>query len=143
VTVPRNIAGLEDVTLKGGIWPNWLARMGIAMERVGAIRGEGSQRFWADLFYKVLPRLPKGKCTVSGFHVDVWGELGTGESHAWYTCVDRMNRITSIPAALGAVMVAQGEIGERGVFSPEAVLDPDVMFSRLEPYGVRVERHEP
>jgi saccharopine dehydrogenase-like NADP-dependent oxidoreductase len=54
-----------------------------------------------------------------------------------------MNRITSIPAALGAVMVAQGEIGARGVFSPEAVLDPDTMFSRLEAYGVRVERHEP
>jgi saccharopine dehydrogenase-like NADP-dependent oxidoreductase len=143
VTIPRNLPELEEVTLKGGIWPNWLAKAGILLVRAGMVRGERSQRFWADLFYRVLPRLPRGKCRVSGFRVDVWGERGGEEVHAWYAVVDRMNRITSIPAALGAVMVAQGEIGERGVFSPEAVLDPDAMFSRLEQYGVQVERHEP
>ena len=143
VMIPRTMPQLEEVTLKGGIWPNWLARAGILLERTGAMRGEGSQKFWADLFYRVLPRLPSGKCTVSGFRVDVWGDLGTGEAHAWYTGVDRMNRITSIPAALGAVMIAQGEIDAHGVFSPEAVLEPDVMFSRLEPYGIKVDAHEP
>jgi lysine 6-dehydrogenase len=143
VTLPERFPQLEEVTLKGGIWPNWLSRMGIGMERAGILRGEGSQKFWADFFHGVLPRLPKGKCTVSGFRVDVWGEQGTGEQHAWYTCVDRMSRITSVPTALGAMMIAHGEIGQRGVFSPEAVIDPDAMFGRLEAYGVQVERHEP
>jgi saccharopine dehydrogenase-like NADP-dependent oxidoreductase len=143
VTIPRNMPGLEEVTLKGGVWPNWLSRAGILLVRAGAIRGERSQRFWADLFYRVLPRLPRGKCRVSGFRVDVWGEKGGERAHAWYAGVDRMNRITSIPAALGAVMVAKSEIGEPGVFSPEAVVDPNTMFSRLEPYGIHVESHEP
>ncbi len=142
VTIPKNIAGLEEVTLKGGIWPNWLARAGISLVRVGLLRGERSQKFWADFFYRVLPRLPRGKCTVSGFRVDVWGEKGGKEAHCWYTGVDQMKRITSIPAALGAVMLARGEIEERGVFSPEALIDPDTILSRLEPYGIGVEPHE-
>jgi saccharopine dehydrogenase-like NADP-dependent oxidoreductase len=142
VTIPRNIPGLEEVTLKGGIWPNWLARAGISLVRAGLLRGERSQKFWADFFYRVLPRLPRGKCNVSGFRVDVWGEKGGGEVHRWYAGVDCMKRITSIPAALGAVMVASGEIEERGVFAPEVVVDPDTMLSRLQPYGIEVEQHE-
>jgi saccharopine dehydrogenase-like NADP-dependent oxidoreductase len=143
VTIPKNIPGLEEVTLKGGIWPNWLARAGILLERAGLIRGERSQKWWADLFYRVLPRLPQGKCTVSGFRIDVWGEKDGREAHHWYAGVDRMKRITSLPAAVGAVMLARGEIEERGVFAPEALVDPDTMLSRLEPYGIKVERHEP
>jgi len=142
VTIPRNIAGLEEVTLKGGIWPRWLSRAGISLVRLGLMRGDRSQKFWADFFYRALPRLPKGKCTVSGYRVDVWGEKGGREAHSWYAGVDRMKRITSIPTAVGAVMLARGEIEQRGVFSPDALIDPDTMLSGLQPYGVEVERHE-
>lgn len=143
VTIPRNIPDLEEVTLKGGIWPNWLARAGISLVRAGLLRGERSQKWWADFFYRVLPRLPQGKCTVSGYRVDVWGEKDGQQVRHWYTGVDRMKRITSIPAAVGAVMLASGEIEQRGVFAPEALLDPDTVLSRLEPYGIKIERHEP
>ncbi len=143
VTIPKSIPELQEVTLKGGIWPNWLARAGILLERAGLIRGERSQKRWADFFHRALPRLPQGKCTLSGYRVDVWGEKDGREVHRWYTGVDRMKRITSIPAALGAVMLARGEIEGRGVFAPEAVIDPDTMLSRLEAYDVTVERHEP
>jgi lysine 6-dehydrogenase len=142
VTIPKNIAGLETVTLKGGIWPAWLARAGILLERVGLIRGDRSQKFWADRFHSVLPRLPAGKCTVSGFRVDVYGEQDGGQAHRWYTCVGRMKNITSIPAALGAVVMAQGEIAERGVFAPEAVIDPGPFLAKLEPLGVKIEEYE-
>ena len=142
VTIPKNIPGLEEVTLKGGIWPAWLARAGISLERVGLLRGERSQKFWADFFYRVLPKLPSGKCTVSGFRIDVWGEKDGREAHRWYAGVDRMKRVTSIPTAVGAVMLARGEIEKRGVFAPEALIDPDTMLARLEPYGIKVEQHE-
>lgn len=142
VTIPKNITGLEEVTLKGGIWPNWLARAGISLERIGLLRGERSQKFWADFFYRVLPKLPSGKCTVSGFRIDVWGEKDGREAHRWYAGVDRMKRVTSIPTAVGALMLARGEIEKQGVFSPEALIDPDTMLSRLEPYGIEVEEHQ-
>lgn len=139
VTIPRNIAGLEAVTLKGGIWPPWLSRAGILLERVGLVRGDKSQKFWADFFYRLLPRLPRGKCTLSGFRVDVHGYQNGQQAHYWYTCIDRMKRITSIPAALGAIMLAQGEIAQRGAFAPEAVIEPSLFLSRLEPYAIKVE----
>lgn len=142
VTIPKNIPGLEEVTLKGGIWPAWLARAGISLERVGLLRGERSQKFWANFFYRVLPKLPSGKCTVSGFRIDVWGRKDGREAHRWYAGVDRMKRITSIPTAVGALMLARGEIEKRGVFAPEALIDPDTMLSRLEPFGIKVEEHE-
>jgi saccharopine dehydrogenase-like NADP-dependent oxidoreductase len=142
VTIPRNIAGLETVTLRGGVWPAWLARAGISLERIGLLRGERSQKFWADFFYRVLPKLPSGKCTVSGFRVDVHGERDGQPAHVWYAGVDRMKRITSIPAALGALMVAEGKISQRGAFSPEAVIDPTPFFASLEAHGVRTEFHE-
>jgi saccharopine dehydrogenase-like NADP-dependent oxidoreductase len=53
-----------------------------------------------------------------------------------------MKRITSIPAALGALMVAEGKISQRGAFSPEAVIDPTPFFASLEAHGVRTEFHE-
>jgi lysine 6-dehydrogenase len=143
VTLPKNMPDLEEVTLKGGIWPAWLSRAGILLVRAGMVRGEGSQTFWAGFFHRVLPRLPKGKCSLSGFRVDVWGEKGGEEARAWYTGVDRMKRITSIPAALGAVMLARREIKERGVFAPEAVVDPEVMLPRLEAHGIYIEAREP
>lgn len=143
VTLPRNMPQLQEVTLKGGIWPGWLARTGILLVRAGLVRGERSQKFWADFFYRVLPRLPKGKCTLSGFRIDVWGEKGGEEAHVWHAGIDRMKRITSIPAALGAIMIAKGEVKERGVFAPEAVIDPDVMLSRLQQYDIRIESHGP
>ena len=142
VTIPGNIAGLETVSLKGGIWPGWLARAGILLERVGLVRGDRSQKWWADFFYRLLPRLPRGKCTVSGFRVDVYGEQDGRQAHRWYTCVGRMKNITSIPAALGAVMLAQGEIAERGAFAPEAVIDPEPFLAALDPLGVKIEEHE-
>jgi saccharopine dehydrogenase-like NADP-dependent oxidoreductase len=141
VTIPKNIPGLEEVTLKGGIWPPWLARAGISLERIGLLRGEGSQKFWADFFYRVLPRLPSGKCTVSGFRIDVWGEKDGREAHCWYAGVDRMKRVTSIPTAVGAVMLARGEIKKPGVSAPEALIDPDTMLTRLQAYDISVEQH--
>ncbi len=52
-----------------------------------------------------------------------------------------MKNITSIPAALGAVVLAHGEIAERGAFAPEAVIDPGPFLARLEPLGVKIEEH--
>jgi lysine 6-dehydrogenase len=142
VTLPRYIPGLETLTLKGGVWPAWQGRALILMERVGLFRSERSQKFWADLMCRVLPKLPSGKFTVSGFRVDVHGEKDGRPAHYWYTEVGPMVPATGIPAALGALMLAEGKISQRGVFPPEAVIDPDPFFASLEPYGLKAESHE-
>lgn len=59
-----------------------------------------------------------------------------------------MGASTSIPLAVGAGMIVRGEIAARGVFAPEAAIDPDLFFDRLAafvetdlpPLDVAVER---
>jgi len=42
-----------------------------------------------------------------------------------------MGAITGIPLALGVSLLADGALGRPGVFSPEAIIDPDALFGRL------------
>jgi saccharopine dehydrogenase-like NADP-dependent oxidoreductase len=59
-----------------------------------------------------------------------------------------MGASTSIPLAVGAAMIARGEVTRHGVFAPEGILDPDLFFDRLAafvdtdlpPLEVQVER---
>ena len=44
---------------------------------------------------------------------------------------------TGIPAAVALDLIAQGEIHRRGVFAPEAGIDPEQYFHHLEPHAVR------
>jgi saccharopine dehydrogenase-like NADP-dependent oxidoreductase len=42
-----------------------------------------------------------------------------------------MDVLTGVPLAIGAGMIARGEITTRGVVAPEAVVDPDLFFERI------------
>jgi saccharopine dehydrogenase-like NADP-dependent oxidoreductase len=42
-----------------------------------------------------------------------------------------MDVLTGVPLAIGAGMIARGEITTRGVHAPEAVVDPDLFFDRI------------
>lgn len=45
-----------------------------------------------------------------------------------------MGGVTGIPLALGLPLLSLGRIAKRGVFAPEAVIDPDEFFTLLAPY---------
>jgi saccharopine dehydrogenase-like NADP-dependent oxidoreductase len=45
-----------------------------------------------------------------------------------------MGAITGIPMAIGLRMIAEGKIRQRGVFAPEAIVDPDAFFDALAPF---------
>jgi saccharopine dehydrogenase-like NADP-dependent oxidoreductase len=47
----------------------------------------------------------------------------------------KMGEVTCIPLAMAAGMVARGEVSKPGVCAPEAVIDPQLMFTRLAPYA--------
>jgi hypothetical protein len=46
-----------------------------------------------------------------------------------------MGESTSIPLAICAGMLARGEITVRGVFAPEAAIDPDAFFERMAAFA--------
>ena len=46
-----------------------------------------------------------------------------------------MDVLTGVPLAIGAGMIARGEITTRGVVAPEAVVDPDLFFQRIAAFS--------
>jgi saccharopine dehydrogenase-like NADP-dependent oxidoreductase len=52
--------------------------------------------------------------------------------------VDGEGYKTALPLALAAVMVAKGEITERGVLVPEACLDPEPFLDKLREGGLKI-----
>jgi lysine 6-dehydrogenase len=49
---------------------------------------------------------------------------------------------TATPVAAAVRLLARGAISERGVMPPEGCVDPDALFTELEPRGCRVEVNE-
>lgn len=142
VTLPRFIPGLRTVTLKGGITPPWLSRLGKLLVFLRMTSTPKKRRKLAARLYKLRPYLGRGGLGVSSLRVDCAGVCGGLPSRASYTCVSPMAKMTAAPAAIGALLLAKGEISKPGVFAPEGCVDPDRFFPLLEARGVRVEMRE-
>jgi saccharopine dehydrogenase-like NADP-dependent oxidoreductase len=56
---------------------------------------------------------------------EVVGELAGKRTHFIYTAAGRIGIGTGVPAAIGASLVAIGKIHKRGVFPPEACIEPE------------------
>ncbi len=50
--------------------------------------------------------------------------------------------MAAAPAAIGALLLAKGEVSKPWVFAPEGCVDPERFFPLLEARGVRVEMRE-
>ncbi|MDW8084177.1 MAG: saccharopine dehydrogenase C-terminal domain-containing protein [Candidatus Caldarchaeum sp.] len=47
-----------------------------------------------------------------------------------------------IPSSTAAIMLAEGEIRQRGVVPPESCIDPNLFLRKLEPHGIKTEIRE-
>lgn len=139
VTLPRFIPGLRTVTLKGGITPAWLSRLGKLLVFLRMTSTPQKRRRLATRLHKLRPYLGRGGLGVSALRVDCAGTRGGRSVRASYACVSPMALMTAAPAAIGALLLARGEISKPGVFAPEGCVDPERFFPLLEARGVRVE----
>jgi len=74
----------------------------------------------------------------SAVRVDVKGTKDGEPAKVTYGAADRMNNLTSVPLAIGAVMLARGEITQRGVLAPEACIPPDAFIRQLAKPDIKV-----
>jgi saccharopine dehydrogenase-like NADP-dependent oxidoreductase len=51
-----------------------------------------------------------------------------------------MRRLTGIPAAIGAGMLARGEVEAKGVYAPEGCLEPEPFFAELARRQILIEQ---
>ena len=91
-----------------------------------------------------LGHLAKGQCAIG----TITKGVKDGRDASWYLwtsldhkkCYDEWNNSATawsvgVPAAIGAILFAQGKIGMKGVFPPE-MMDPDPFIKMLPKYGM-------
>jgi saccharopine dehydrogenase (NAD+, L-lysine-forming) len=147
ITLPRYLKGVRRVTNLGCVLPISYFKLTMEMIRLGF----GSEEpLWVQ-GRKVIPsefavafllaqrdRLLKD-AGITGplgcLKVKVQGQKD-GEPH---TCIFSMSSRTGgvgvgtgIPAALGAILMSEGRISKKGVFPPEAAVDPLEMLKRAD-----------
>lgn len=138
VTIPRYIPVKRNVELKGGLVPAWqnsLARLFVSLRLTTT---KSRKRRLAKLIHSIEGIFRAGGVEASSARVDVHGTQG-GEPRALvYAVVDRMYRLTGIPASIGAQMLARGEIETPGVYPPEAIIEPERFLEELRAREITV-----
>lgn len=122
MTVPDASRGLARALYGGGIGPGGARTAFFALAAAVKERLTGKQ---------YLPQL---------FALAVGRRDGQEESRAVFldgTIPGGMGPLTCVPAVTVLAMLAAGEIERRGVFAPEAGVDPNRFFARLAPYVQR------
>ncbi|MGB9777564.1 MAG: saccharopine dehydrogenase family protein [Anaerolineae bacterium] len=132
VTLPRHFPTLEEVTflMSVGAWTHlflWLGRLRLTAtpERIDRV---------ANVLARLLPTPKAGMPEPPGaLRVDVEGIREGQPVHRMLCGVGQMRPATGVPLALGAVMLARGQVltTEGGVYGPEAIIDPVALLRGL------------
>jgi saccharopine dehydrogenase-like NADP-dependent oxidoreductase len=140
VTLPRYIPGLQKVVSKYAATPEELGFFQ-GLQELGMLRKEpitvrGQQVSPRDLLVTLIAsadehELAPGDIEKSAVLMDVIGTLDGEERTLRYTVIGYMAPLTSIPTAIGAELLARGEIAEKGVLPPEACVSPDSVLIPL------------
>lgn len=145
LTLPKSIAGLERVVVRGGIAERLVARAARAITRLPVLAAPRRAERAAALARPLLSaagRLRGGRLTWSAGRVDVVGSAGGTAVVRTYGFVDQIGNLVTAPLVVAAGMIAGRRIEGAGVRPPEAVLDPATFFAALAACGVRVARLE-
>lgn len=144
VTLPQAFPGVEEVSLKGGLaepFLNWLARV---VGRTGLTRSHRGKVVLGRIFRPLLPvlqRLGPWKEPASGLHVVVEGVLDGEPARVTVRAVGPMDGLTSVPLALGALLLGRRAIERPGVHPPETpgLLDVESFLAELAKRGLTLE----
>jgi len=138
LTVPRYIA-VRTVTLKGALTPDWNNKLVDVFNALRLIDTPRKIDRVAAIIHSIEAIFRAGGVPFSGARVDVLGTRDGAQQRISYATVDKMGRLTGIPAAIGALQLAKGGL-PHGVFAPEGCLDPEPFFAELATRDVHVER---
>lgn len=155
-TMPKSL-GAKEVSVRG-CFPPHAMRLAKAMLESGLYSEEpitvkGIETNALEIVHDVLLELPETKETplwAYGLVVDVIGKKDNedikitlwtehpsmeewGGRAAYYKNI-------AIPLSIGAQMITNGDVTERGVLPPESVLDPEIFFAELEKRGITVDQ---
>jgi len=143
VSLPRNLPGLKEVTLHGGVKPTWAAIVARTFGDMGLTTTHKKRETISKLIAPVLNVFTMGgSANKSVFRIDVFGTHKGKPRHHFYTGVGHIAEITSMPCVEAALMVARGEMTKRGVFAAEAAFEPSDFLPRVAKRGVTLTYYE-
>lgn len=157
ITLPRYLKGIRRVTNLGSVLPIEyfhkimdVIRLGLGSEEKLLVRGqEVSMRQFAVAFVLAQREKLLQKTALGGpsgcLKVQVQGHKNS-QAHTYiFSITSRTGGVgegTGIPAAIGAMLMERGRIDRKGVFPPEAAVDPlealkmtGKVFARIAPAG--------
>ncbi|HPI92055.1 MAG TPA: saccharopine dehydrogenase NADP-binding domain-containing protein [Deltaproteobacteria bacterium] len=145
VSIPRNLPGLTEVTLHGGVQPAYIPLLIMLLEKTGLFSTHARRKKAADFFHKIEKIFGAGGLDKSVGRVDVYGSHKGKTAHRTYSYIGHIGLITSIPCAVAALWELGGRFGDSpgGVYSPERLLaDPEPFLEELMRRGVEIFFHE-
>ncbi len=147
LTIPRYMPKWRSVVLRGYLLPHEMQQIAKGMIDLELLDTEKKKDAMASLLQPLLPLFSqvgdKAAPPLSGVRSDVSGLKGGRPKTVSYYSVDTMDRLTGIPPAIAADMVATGAIKPKpGVFPPEACLPVDPFLAALAEREIEIEREE-
>ncbi len=139
VTLPRTIKA-KNISVRGGVCPPWNNKTLRLLRTLGLTSSEGRIDAVAAIIHKLDWLFGIGGVANSGLRIDVIGRKDGLERHLVFNMVDRIRPLTAIPCAVGALMLLEGRITQRGVVAPEMCIEPVEFFDRLADKGVKILR---
>lgn len=147
VTVPRYLPKLRSVVLRGYLLPHEMQQIARGLIDLEMVNTDKKKEALAGLLQPLLPLFSqigdKAAPPLSAVRSDVSGLKGGRPKTVSYVSVDSMDRLTGIPPAIAADMLATGAIKPQpGVFAPEGCLPVDPFLAELGRRDIEIEREE-
>jgi saccharopine dehydrogenase-like NADP-dependent oxidoreductase len=141
VSLPRNLHGLEEVTLHGGVKPAYIVELLRLFSRLRLISTHKKRAALAKIFHKIAGWFASESIDKSAGRIDVYGRENGKELYKYFTYVGHIAKVTSLPAYLASKWLLKGKFKDKpgGVFAPERLIEnPSKFIDELKELGVEI-----
>ena len=130
VSLPRNLPGLEEVTLHGGTKPEYIVKLLRGMSRLRLLDTHRRRVVLARFFHRIEGWFASAGIDKSVGRVEVYGRGEDAVQVKVFTYVGHIAEITSYPAYLAARWLVDGKLDDKpgGVYAAERLLDDPTAF---------------
>lgn len=146
VSLPRNLTGLDYVSVHGGIVPPFDFQLAAFLGRLGLTTTHKRRKRMLKIIRPLLPLFQSKKSPdKSAGRVEVWGTHGGKERYVYYAYIGHISFITSCPCLQTILWLEKGKFDHLpgGVYSPERLIEaPGPFLGELESRGVEIIYYE-
>ncbi len=141
VSLPRNLEGLTEVTLHGGVKPNYIVVLVKLLSRLRLLNSHARRSALARFFHTIEGWFASAGIDKSVGRIDIYGEAEKRIQYKYFTYVGHIAEITSLPAYLAAKWLCAGQFDHLpgGVYAPERLLEqPEAFIKELKNLGIEI-----